>query len=68
MVGLASNLKQATIDNLKPRIDIKDLEPGEYDAALILEEISNVDILGGPKIKVVIKDTQDEEDSQTEED
>ena len=64
MTGLTSSLKQATLDNLKPRIDIGELEPGEHNVSVILEEISNVKISGDRTIKIIVE----EENSQTEED
>ena len=64
MTGLTSSLKQATLDNLKPRIDIGELEPGEHNVSVILEEISNVKMSGDRTIKIIVE----EENSQTEED
>ncbi|MEE1312186.1 MAG: CdaR family protein [Lachnospiraceae bacterium] len=64
--GLSSNLEEATLDNLKPRIDIESLGPGEHTVSIILEDISNVKISGDQTIQIVIKEKK--EDSQTEED
>ena len=70
MKGLKGNLESATIEQLKPRIDLSGLEPGQHTVKLILETVRDVTISGNTNVSIVIreKDNNNTEEKTTEED
>lgn len=70
LMGLKDSLKKATIENLRPQIDLKDLKPGNHNVTIHFADIKNVEISGSQKIGITIIDKNDTttSDTETEED
>lgn len=59
LTGLKDSLKKASVENLRPKIDIKNLKPGSHTVTIDFEEIKNVKVSGNQTVKVTIVDKND---------